>query len=241
MLRSFARSTAFAAVVELIASAATCRGVHRAPAVDDSRAEALEQTTIALAARDCDRLGRERQGAEQPFAAFSRLLVHVRDLHFGHAAACAADVERTSGIVGVDVCLQRALVAHDEQWSPSSPNSVWRARPFEALALHDETRAVAITRRGQMDSLGRQRALSPRGRLRQRVAPQRSDDAAEQLQHAGGPGVDDACLGEGGQHRLRAPDAVFAAHEQCVEVSTLLCELPDQREHRSFRRVRHPA
>ncbi len=123
-------------------------GVHRLPALDDVRAEALEQAPVPVTGgnRD-DRHGRRvRDGVQQPLFALLRLLVHVRDLDaFDHADA-GPDVERAAGVVRVDVDLERLGVADDEERVAELLELLLDCVAVQPVPFDDERRAVPVLR-----------------------------------------------------------------------------------------------
>ena len=148
------------------------RRVHRLAALDDAdravRGEALEQPPVAVARDDGDDARRRAlRGAGRARRASSRssrcvrLLVHVRDLDAVDRPARDAERERAPGIVGVDVHLERARVADDEQRVAELLELVLERVAVEPFALDQEDGAVAVARELLVDRLDAERAPRP--------------------------------------------------------------------------------
>ena len=137
------------------------RRVHRLAAVDDAgRAEALEEPPVALARRRPRRprsRRRRRAPPESRSSRSTRLPVHVRDLDPLERRRRAVPSESAApGVVGVDVHLERARVADDEQRVAERLELAARARrASRSLALDDEDRAVAVARELLVDRVER--------------------------------------------------------------------------------------
>ena len=87
------------------------RGVERLAAGDDVGAELGEEPLQALARGDGEGAG---AAALEPGAALGDLLAHVGDVEVGHLAGVLEEGDRGLGVVGVDVDLERRLVADDQ-------------------------------------------------------------------------------------------------------------------------------
>ena len=141
------------------------RRVHRPAAVDDARAEALEEP------RGCPRRRRPRQRRSSPVARSCS-----RSSRCGRSGrACSRsrrrrssprgdpERERASRVVGVDVHLERARVADDEQRVAEPLELRLERVRVEVVALDDEHGAVAEAGELLVDRVERQLVLSTAG------------------------------------------------------------------------------
>ncbi len=134
---------------------------------------------------------RERDGHErETLLALLGLLVHVGDLDPLDRAGGSAERERGAGIVGVDVHLERGLVADDEQRVAELLELALEPVAVELLALDHEDGAVAVARGLQVDRLDARRRLGGR-RGRHRLAGDRAGQSAQELDEPGAARVDD--------------------------------------------------
>ena len=187
---------------------------------------------------------------EQPLRALRRLLVHVRDLDPLDRPESRAGGERRAGVVRVDVDLQRARVADDEQRVAELLQLRLERVRVEAVALDDEDGAVAVLGQLQVDRVeaGLVRVLDRR--VGQRLAGERGCDAADDLEEPGAAGVDDAGLLQHRELLRRARERVLAAGDERLKqlgvpegrVASglrLLRQLADHGQHRSLDRPPH--
>ncbi len=181
--------------------------------------------------------------AGQALLALLRLHVHVRDLDAADDTARDAERERLAGIVGVDVDLQRRVVADDEQRVAELLQLAFERVGVEVLALDDEDGAVPELRELLMDRVEAELLLEL-GRLGQRLARQRGVDPADDLDEPRRAGVDDARLLQHRQHVARLRDRVVAARDDRREVATVLGRVghrADRGQHRPLDRLLHRA
>ena len=141
----------------------------------------------------------------------NRLCMHVRDLDLLDHARGARERERCARVVGVDVHLERRLVADDEQRVADPLERVLELDAVEALALDDEAPCSSGTSRAPGGSPRRPAPPSPTSRRRQRLAGGRERHAANDLDEAGTARVDDARLGEDVEQLGRACQRLLSA------------------------------
>ena len=146
------------------------------------------------------------------------------------------------GVIGVNVHLERARVADDEEGVAELIELAFECDGVEVFALDEERRAVAEAREFLVDGVDADLVLV-RGRLGQRLARHDRGDAAEDLRQAGASRVDDAGLAQHLQLLRRALDRLLGrldqlAHQvrngRIVRSEPLRClgGLADDREHR---------
>ena len=100
----------------------------------------------------------ERDERETPLPPLL-LLVHVRDLDSLDRARGRAERERGAGVVGVDVHLDRGLVADDEERVAEPLELRLEPVAIERLALDHEDGAVAVARGLEVDRVDAGRRL----------------------------------------------------------------------------------
>ena len=93
----------------------------------------------------------------ETLCALRGLEVHVRDLDPFEDSERRSGAQRRSGVVGVDVSLQRAGVADHEQGVAERRQVSLERRRIERVAGDDEDGAVAEARGPQVDRVGRDR------------------------------------------------------------------------------------
>src|SRR5439155_12918396 len=120
-------------------------------------------------------------GGEEPLLALLGLTVHVRDLDPVDRAGRDAERERGARIVRVQVHLQRAAVADDEQRVAEPLELALERVRVELLALDHEDGAVAVARELLVDPLEADLLVSGTRRRGKLLAPQRRRDAAHDL------------------------------------------------------------
>ena len=164
----------------------------------------------------------------------------------------APSAERGAGIVGVDVHLQRGLVADDHQRVAELLELAPRARGVEPLALDDEDGAVAVAGELLVDRVdadvlepGRKRAAAPRrspprsgrGRARASPAPPASTTpASRRISRYCGVRAS-ASSPRRTSARSRSRDGQVGRRPRL----RLLGELADHRQHRPLDRLAHRA
>ena len=180
------------------------------------------------------------------------LLVHVRDLDSFDRSDRRPQRERRAGLVGVDVNLERARVADDEERVAQLLELGFERVGVEVLSLDHEDRAVPELRQLLVDRVDPGLVSVLAGGVGQRLAGQRRGDAANDLEQARATRVDDPRLLENGELVRRARERVLAALDQLLQqrrgleicvagVLGLLGELADHRQHRSLHRTPHRA
>ena len=192
------------------------RRVHRLPALDDRRAEALEQPPVAAAGADGDDAAERRLRRQDPLLALGRLDVHVLHVHLLDHADRGGERERGTGLVRVQMHLDGAAAADDEQRVAQLQELRLERRPGRRVALDEERRAVAELRQLQVDRLDRDRLEQGR-RLRELLAADVGGDAAHDLEQARAARVDDACLLEDVELLGRRRERHLAGGEQVGE------------------------
>ena len=151
-------------------------------------------------------------GCAEPFLALRRLQLHVRDLDALDGAEGSACPECGSGIVRVDVRLERRVVADHEQRVSERRQVAFQIRAFEPLAFDDEARAVAVARSRQVHGVRRQGRR--RCGLGERLAREVRGDPAHDLDEARGSGVDDARVPQLLELLLRPGDSLVAVGDE---------------------------
>ena len=147
--------------------------------------------------------------------ALDDLGVHVGDVQARDLAGAVEDQRRLLGVVGVDVDLQRRVVADDEDRVADLLQLGHVARRFEPLTGDGEVGAVAV---GLARVLG---MGDPRGRVVVELgrvgALQGGDDPGEDDDDAVAAGVDDARLAQGGQQLGAALDRRLAGDDRALQ------------------------
>ena len=142
------------------------RRVERLAAGNDVGAELGEEPLEALAGGD--REG-PRPPAVEPRPPLGDLLAHVGDVEVGDLAGPLEEGHRGLGLVGVDVDLERRLVADDEDRVAEALEAGQEVARGEAAAGDDEVGAVAVA---AVLVVGPAERAAPRGgRPRARAAP----------------------------------------------------------------------
>ena len=230
------------------------RRVHRLPAFDDLRgAEAFEEPPVAVTGDDGDDAARcgwcVGHGLEETFLALVGLLVHVRDLDAFDRSETCPDTECASGIVRVDVHLQRFRVADDEQRVTELLHLRLDRIAVEVVAFDHERRAVAVLRELLMNRVDVQLFAFER-RVGQTFAGDSRSDAAHDLEQTRSARVDDSRLAEDGELFGRARDGLLPAPDEpreqlrdvvVVRVLALFRQFTDDGEHRSLHRLAYGA
>ena len=176
--------------------------------------------------------------------------MHVRDLDRLEDANRRRSGDRGARVVRVDVHLQGARVADDEQRVAEPLQLRLERVRVELLALDEDDRAVAVARQLLMDRVESD-SLRRLG-FRQRLARDAGRDPAKDLDEPGAAGVDDSRLAEHGQLLGRPPDRVLAPLDhveeevrdgrlRCGTLLGLLGQLPDDGQHRPLDRLPHRA
>ena len=175
--------------------------------------------------------------------------MHVRDLDSLDRASGGAERERGPWVVGVEVNLERGLVADDEQRVAEPLELRLEPVAIECLSLDHEDGAVAVARGLEVDRVHAGRCLGD-GRGRQRLAGDRAGHAAQELDEPGSARVHDPrfpqdveLLGRSGHGLLPVPHELDEQVAERLGVGRtpfgLLCELADDREHRPLDRPPH--
>ena len=174
------------------------------------------------------------------------LEVHVRDLDALEDSERRSRAQCCSGIVRVDVSLQRGRVADHEQGVAERRQVPLERRCVESVARDDEDGAVAEARGLLMDRIGRDRfGLRDLG---ERLAGQMGGDPANDLDETGGPSVHDSRLAENLELVAGLRDGLVTSPDELREqlgqlgvvVSLrLLGERAAHGEDRSFDRLSH--
>ena len=141
--------------------------------------------------------------------------MHVGDVEPGDRADAHEQGRRALGRVGVDVHLQRPLVADDEHRVADRLERLDPRGRIQPLAGDGEVRAVA-ERRGlvlRVRDAGRRVVVE----LRRLGAAQRGDDAGEDHGEAEAAGVDHAGLAQDREQVGTAPDRLLAGVERALE------------------------
>ena len=169
-------------------------------------AEALEQRPHAGAGghrhRGAHRWRRPRRG--EALVASLHLRAHVVYVEVGDGAVRVEQRRGGVGIVGVDVHLERGLIA-DDQHGVAEPLECRDEAPLLQIAACDrEARAVPVSRRGVLRP-GDARARLVRD-VRSLTTPQGSQDAGQHDRERVAAGVDDARLAQRGKQFGAPPD-----------------------------------
>ncbi len=220
------------------------RRIHRLAAIHDPGAAALEERTVPGSGRDGDHRGRfaiDGHRVQQPVFPLQRLHVHVRDLEA--ADRTARDTERQSAawIIGVNVHLERALVADDEQRITDLLELGLERRQVEIVTLDDEDRAVAkagklLVNRVEADPFFKD------WRVGKRLAGDDRGDPAHDLDEPCRTGVDDARLAQHGQELARLRDRLVADRDDLGQRQPALggvSQRADRGQHRPLDRFLH--
>ena len=170
--------------------------------------------------------------------------MHVRDLDAVDHAHGGPDRESRAWLVRVDVHLQGGGVADDQQGVAQLVQLGLDRLGVELLPFDEESGAVAVARELLVDRVDR-RLPGFHRRLGKPLARDPGRDPADDLQESRTAGVDDPGLAEDvellgcSRDRLLAPADELG--EESVDAETvagarlrLLCELADDREHRSL-------
>ena len=188
-----------------------------------------------------------RRTLEESFLALRRLHVHVRDLDALDDAERRAECERLSGVVGVNVHLERGRVADDEE-RVADPLELGLERVLvQAVPFDDEDRAVAELGQLQVNRIEAER-LRLDGRFRDLLPGRAVDHSARDLDETCATGVHDAGVAKDVEHLGRAHESILAAcehHPQEIVGAqapmllplALLGHLTDDREHRPLDRT----
>ncbi len=167
-------------------------GVERLAAGDDVGAELGEEALEALAGGNRDDAGPPRR---EPGVALGHLLAHVGDVEVGDRAGALEQGHRRLRRVGVDVDLQRRLVADDEDRVAEALQPRQEVPRGEAAAGDDEVGAVAEAAVLVVgEAAARRLVVSHLGQLV--VAAQGGDDPGQNQHQAVAAGVDDAGLAQ---------------------------------------------
>jgi hypothetical protein len=177
--------------------------------------------------------------------------VHVRDLDPVDRALAHAERERGARVVGVDVDLERGVVADDEERVAEPLQLLLEAVRVEALALDDEDRAVAVLRQLLVDGVDAE-LLDLHGRVGERLAAHGCGDPAQELEQARAAGVDHARLAQHVEQLGRARQRLLALGDelgqQLVDAELRvglplgrLGEAADHRQHRPLDGLPHGA
>ena len=162
--------------------------------------------------------GPDRAAAAEPRRALGHLLAHVGDIEPRHLAADGSeDRHRAVGIVGVDVDLQRRLVADDQHGVADLLESGDEIVALQPRAGDGEVRAVAELARlvlRQMEVADGRDLVRQRGRI---LAAQRGDEAGDDHRQAIRAGVDDAGLAQDRELLGPAGDGLLAGLESALE------------------------
>ena len=165
------------------------------------------------------RVGRDEREAPLPLLL---LLVHVGDLDSLDRAGGRAERERGAGVVGVDVHLERGLVADDDERVAELLELRLEPVAVERVALDDEDGAVAVAGRLEVDRLDAGRRLDRR-RGRHRLAGDGAGHPAQELDEPGAARVDDARLAQDVELLGRAGDGLLPVpHELDEQVAERL-------------------
>ena len=151
------------------------RGVEGVAAVDHERAEPLEELAHPVPRGDRD--DRAAARAQQALGALGDLRAHVGDVELRDLARVPEQRHRVLRLVGVDVDLQRHLVADDEDRVAELLQERDEGAALEARSLDDEVRAVPVAAVLVVGPrvAGRRRVVRDLGR--RDVAAQAGDDA----------------------------------------------------------------
>ena len=136
---------------------------------------------------------RRLDGGGEALLAVGRLDVHVLDVDLLDHAHARAERERGTRLVRVEVHLDGAAGADDEERVAEAPELLLEPLGVDLVALDEERRAVAEARKLLVDRLARNR-LEKRRRLRERLAADVRGDPTDDLEQAGGARVHDAGL-----------------------------------------------
>ncbi len=153
----------------------------------------------------------------QPRVALFDLQAHVGDVQPRDLAGAVEDGRRQLGRIGVQVHLQRARVADDEDRVAEQLERLDEASGAELSAGDGEVGAEAIGAGGVLRVCdARRRVMLELWRL---VASQRGDDAGEHDRQAVAAGIDDAGVAQGGQQLGAALDRFLAGVHGALERS----------------------
>ena len=174
--------------------------------------------------------------------------MHVRDLDAIDRPCRDPERERPSGVVGVDVHLQRIAVSDDEQRVAELVELRLERARLELVALDEEDGAVAVARVLLVDRLDGD-VLGGHGRRRgQRLAADGRRDPPHDLDEPGAPRIHDSRLAQHVEQLRRTRQRVLAAGEDLREEIrhgrqprrlSLLRHLPDHGQHRPLDRPAH--
>ena len=150
----------------------------------------------------------------EPALALCGLAVHVADLDAGLVddADGTTDSKRPVRLVGVDMHLCDRLVPGHEQRVAERIEPGVQHVEVELVALDDEHRAVAVLGLLVVDRVLRD-LLRHLGHVRQRLAGEPVEDAADQLEHPSPARVDHPGLAELVEHLRRPRESVLAARD----------------------------
>ncbi len=182
-------------------------------------------------------------GRADPLVALGHLGAHVRHVEPRDLADAVEQRRRALGLVGVEVDLQRALVADHEHRVAERFELLDVARGAEARAGDGEVRAEPVRARAVLGvgDPGR-RVVVQRRRV---FAPQRGDDAREDDRQPVAAGVDDARVAQRREHLRAALDRVLpgvdGALQRDRDRTVLLAVLGAGRQARVLGGVRHVA
>jgi hypothetical protein len=121
--------------------------------------------------------------------------VHVLDVDLLDHAALGRERQSGAGLVCVDMHLDRARAADDEERVAELRQLALQLLGIDRLALDEERRAVAVARKLLMHGVERDPARN-RLELGERLAADVRRNPAQDLQHAGSARIDHAGLSE---------------------------------------------
>ena len=147
--------------------------------------------------------------------ALRALQVHVRDLDALEDAERRSRAQCGSGVVGVDVRLERRRVADDEEGVAERREVPLERRRVERVARDDEDGAVAVARGLLVDRLDGDRLGF--GGLGERLAGEVGRDPADDLDETGGARVDDSRLAQNLELVARLRDGLVTAPDEVRE------------------------
>ena len=142
--------------------------------------------------------------------------MHVRDLDPFDRADLCSEGQCSSRIVGVQVDLERARVADDEQRVAEPLEPAFELLDLQAFTLDDEDRAVAVPGLLQMNGLDADRRRVGRG-FRQRLSRRTRGKPARDLEQARPARVDDAGFLQD-REQLRSPcDCLLSTRDDAAQ------------------------